>query len=361
VQQKPKIIMVGPDIEGLGGISRVVRIWRTVGVFSENDVQYIATATDRDLNKVLYLLKAFVSFLVILIQSKPVVYVHTSSYNSFRRKSLFIATAIILRRKVILHIHPTHFYSFLLNLKGIEKTWTQFLLNRIDGLVVLTEEMRANIEKIVPGKPVYILRNPVIMNEMNRHVKIKRAENRLLYLGWYIREKGVYDLVDAIEMLTIKKVEVYLDFYGTKQVNELRTYVKNKHLEAVITVNDWIGDVEKCEALLRATALILPSYSEGIPNVILEAMAFKTPIISTLVGGLKEVLRDGENAIIFKVGNPNDLSEKILKCLTDVDLRNRIAKNAYQEACMKYDASIMKKELSSMINHHFTSPHYKEI
>lgn len=348
--------MIGPDIEGWGGISRVVRIWRNGNVFSENEVRYISTVTDRRVNKALYLLKAFISFVSSLFHGRPLVYVHTSSYNSFRRKSLFITTALIFRRMVVLHIHPTHFYQFLLSLRGAEKRLTQVLLNRVHSFVVLTEEMRANMQDLVPLRPVYVLRNPVNMEEMKSPADFRRSTNRLLYLGWYIREKGVYDLVDAIEILVSKGVEVYLDFYGTKQVEELRTYVKAKRLQNMISVNEWIDDQEKCRALLKGTALVLPTYSEGIPNVILEAMATRTPIISTLVGGLKEMLKDGENAIVANAGDPADLSEKILRCLNDSELRDRISSNAYQQALAKYDISVVKKELSRILQKLHTSP-----
>jgi glycosyltransferase involved in cell wall biosynthesis len=75
-------------------------------------------------------------------------------------------------------------------------------------------------------------------------------------------------------------------------------------------------------------------------------MATKTPIISTKVGGLKEMLKDGENAIITQAGNPVDLSEKILQCLNDANIRGRMASYAYRLAQDKYDVPIIVKELS---------------
>lgn len=348
--------MVCPDIEGSGGISRVVRIWRNGGIFSKEKVTHISTITDKKVNKGFYLLKALISFFFLLTRWDPLVYVHTSSYNSFRRKSLFILTALIFKRRVVLHIHPTHFHQFVLGLSGVEKILTRVLLNRIHSFVVLTEEMRANIRELMPKRPVYVLRNPVNMDEMKRPEDCKRACNKLLYLGWYLREKGVYDLVDAIEIIVSKGIAVSLDCYGTRQLDKLRSYVKRMQLQHVISVNDWIDDREKYNALFKATALVLPSYSEGIPNVILEAMATRTPIISTLVGGLKEVLKDGESAIIAQAGNPVDLSEKILKCLSDAGIRDKITSNAYREALDKYDVSIIVKDLSRIFQQLRSSP-----
>lgn len=350
MKQKPKIVMVGPDIEGLGGISRVARLWRNGGVFSEHEIKYISSVTDRKVNKVFYLSKSLMSFILMLLQGASFVYIHTSSYNSFRRKSLFLVSTLLLRKKVILHIHPSHFYQYLTNLNDPEKNIVFFLLNRVQAFVVLSEEMRANMLNLLPGKPIHVLRNPVDTKAMQVPDELTRAKNKLLYLGWYIKEKGVYDLVDAIEILRSMDIDINLEFYGTKQIKELQAYVEHKQLQDKISINGWIDGEVKYKALYKATALVLPSYSEGIPNVILEAMATRTPIISTMVGGLKEVLKDKENAIIAKACNPEDLSEKILMCLNDEELRNRIALNAYHEAMTKYDIQIIKNDLSSIVS-----------
>jgi len=341
--------MVGPDVEGMGGISRVVKIWQNGHIFFENGIRYISTTTHGKFKRIYYLIKGFALFILSILRKKTIVYVHTSSYNSFRRKSLFIAAALFLKKKIILHIHPSHFFQFLLNIKGLEKILTYFLLEHLHALVVLTEQMRIDIQKLLPQKPIYVLRNPVdikVMQNTGNHI---RANNKLLYLGWYIKEKGIYDLVDAIEILRTKGVDIYLEFYGPTPRKELQSYVKQKQLDKVISVNGWIYETEKCIALYQSTALVLPTYSEGIPNVILEAMATKTPIISTLVGGLKEVLIDKENAIIAHPGDPRDLSDKIFMCLKDEELRNRIALNAYHDVLTKYDLPVIKKELSSIL------------
>jgi glycosyltransferase involved in cell wall biosynthesis len=175
-----------------------------------------------------------------------------------------------------------------------------------------------------------------------------RQDNRLLFLGWFIPAKGVYELVDAVDLLLQHGHVVRLDFYGTKEVERLREYVIKKELTHVVTVHGWIGPEEKVKALYESTMLVLPSHSEGIPNVILEAMATKTPIVSTFVGGLKEVLRDGENAIIVCEKDPVDLSEKIELCLKDKVFRERIADNAYREAIEKYDISVVKRNFADI-------------
>jgi glycosyltransferase involved in cell wall biosynthesis len=217
--------------------------------------------------------------------------------------------------------------------------------------VVLTEEMKRNVESLFPMKPVYFIRNPVNVTTMTNPAAFVRDRNRLLYLGWYTKEKGVYDLVDAVKILRKNGNELKLDFYGTKKVDALRRYVKRQRLGEAVTVNEWIDNHRKLEALYKCAALVLPSHTEGIPNVILEAMATKTPIISTDVGGLKEVLQDGFNAVIAQPRNPVDLSEKIRRCLDNEALMARITENGYKEVKHKYDLEVIIKQFAGIMEH----------
>jgi len=336
-----KIIMVGPDLAGQGGVSRVVTIWQEAGFFTDYDVTYVNSCSDSSRHKFITMLKGLCHF-VTLLGSASLVYIHSSAFTSFYRKSLFLLLAHMFGKKVILHIHPSGFYDFYEGLTGAPKRYVTFVLSQVDTFVVLADEMKQKISTHFKHTPVYVLRNAVNLQEMADSTGIQRRVSELLYLGWYIRAKGVYELVDAVELLTKQGIVLHLNFYGTKEIEKLTEYVRSKDLTRVITVNGWIGGAEKLKVLYGSSLLILPSHSEGIPNVILEAMATRTPIVATFVGGMKDILRDGENAVTVEVNNPVELSEKILLLLRDDELRNRIAKNAYSEAAEKYDVPVIR-------------------
>jgi len=179
---------------------------------------------------------------------------------------------------------------------------------------------------------------------------VQRKPGHVLFLGWYMKRKGVYELVDALGMLLENGHDVSSDFFGTKEIEELRAYVSKRGLSEKIRINGWIGEEGKRDALYGCEMLALPSHTEGVPNVILEAMATKTPIVSTLVGGLKDILRDGENAVIAEAENAQDLSRKILAVLQDRELAIHIADNAYREACEKYDLPVIKARFQAILD-----------
>ncbi len=340
--------MVGPDQFGKGGVSRVVSIWRDADFFDDYVLKYVASSSDTSRHKIVMLFKGLFRF-VMSINGASLVYIHSSAFTSFYRKSIFLLMTKFLGKKVILHIHPSGFSDFYNGLSGVELKYATFVLRQVDSFVVLTEEMRRYIATLFPHKPVHVLRNAINLQAMRNRYNIQRKEGKLLYLGWYIRAKGVFELVDAIERLRGEGCSAHLSLFGTKEINRMRDYVQTKGLSDAISVNGWIDDEEKLRVLYECSILILPSHSEGIPNVILEAMATRTPIIATFVGGMKEVLRDEENALIVAIKNPADLSEKITRLLKDKELSVRLAENAYKQAQEHYDVSVIRSQFRDII------------
>lgn len=343
--------MVGPDPNGLGGISRVVRTWKEDNLYEAFNIRYIQSVSDHSDNKLRDLQRAVVSFLKALWNHRGCVYIHTASNNSFYRKTIFILISVGLKKKLILHIHPSYFIVFLANFKGFKKMFFYFLLNRVDTFVVLTEGIKRDLQAMFPGKSIHVVGNPVSLERMTNRYAITRRNDRLLYLGWYLHRKGVYELVDAVRILVDRGCKIQMDFYGTKEISKLREYVESTGLKNVICVNGWADDEDKLKALYRSTLLILPSHTEGVPMVVLEAMATKTPIVSTLVGGLKEILLDGENAVIAEPENAEDLSIKILALLENPVFAERIAENAYREVARKFDSPVIKARLKAILDH----------
>lgn len=342
------LIMVGPDFQGRGGISRVVSLWKSGGYFGEFGVAYLATVSE-GAGKLSTLLQALWRFLLACLGGCRGVYVHTASQNSFYRKSLFMMLALLLGRRLIVHIHPANFCNFLSALGPVRKRLACALLSKAELLVVLTPEIKESLARLLPGRPIQVLNNPIDVGAMKNGSGIERRAGQILYLGWYMKRKGVYELVDALEMLLAEGHQVTADFYGTKEVEALTRYVSDRGLQEKVKINGWIGEEEKLAALYRCNLLALPSHTEGIPNVILEAMATHTPIVSTLVGGLKDILRDGANAVCVEPENAQDLKRGLLEVLQDPRLATDLAAAAFREASAKYDLPVIKREFQTIL------------
>jgi glycosyltransferase involved in cell wall biosynthesis len=144
-------------------------------------------------------------------------------------------------------------------------------------------------------------------------------------MGWIIREKGVYDLVDAIPAVIKAIPGTRFVFAGNKETERLATMLRERGLESVATVAGWVSGNEKLALLRDSHLLVLPSYSEGVPNVLLEAMASGLPVLTTPVGGIPSLVDNGKTGLFTAPGDVAALTSNTIKLLADPDLRQQLA------------------------------------
>jgi len=136
---------------------------------------------------------------------------------------------------------------------------------------------------------------------------------RILFLARLIKEKGIYELLDAFRSLSQQFKNLELVIAGDGAIlNELKT--EYQEFKNII----WKGHVQgeaKISLFSSADIYVLPSYSEGLPISLLEAMAFGLPIITTPVGGLKTFFQEGKMGYTVEVGSAKSLQEVLEKLL----------------------------------------------
>ena len=112
--------------------------------------------------------------------------------------------------------------------------------------------------------------------------------------------------------------------------------VSERNLDSVTRIPGWVDGDAKIELLLSSSMLVLPSYTEGLPNVILEAMASRLPIITTPVGGIPSALVHNQTAVFVTPGNIREISNAIIALLRNSTRRDHLARAAYVAVCDKY-------------------------
>lgn len=169
-----------------------------------------------------------------------------------------------------------------------------------------------------------------------------------MFLGALTKNKGVFDIIQAIG--SINKNRISYVFVGAGDINQFEDYTKNKGMDKQIRFTGKISDMEKDEILLQSDIFVLPSYAEGQPLSILEAMSAGLPVVSSTVGSIPEVVIDGENGYLIEPGDIKKLAEKISALAGDPTLRKKISEHNYLQARKLYDINRVFSETGEVYN-----------
>ena len=129
-----------------------------------------------------------------------------------------------------------------------------------------------------------------------------------------------------------------------------RKFVKENSFETKVSVPGWISVDQKLVLLKEADIYILPSYQEGLPISILEAMSAGLPIISTPVGGIPDAVTDGENGYLIEPGDSEALASKILFLSENHNVWEKLSLQSKEIAKQKFHMSRIESELADLYN-----------
>jgi glycosyltransferase involved in cell wall biosynthesis len=140
---------------------------------------------------------------------------------------------------------------------------------------------------------------------------------RFVCVGRLSEEKGQILLLEAVARLVAKDIAIELILVGDGPLRgEIERFVAKYDLGECVRITGWISNQAVREEILRAKALVLPSFSEGLPVVIMEAMALRRPVLTTYIAGIPELVRPGENGWLFPAGSLDDLTAALEDCLS---------------------------------------------
>ncbi|MBA7507586.1 N-acetyl-alpha-D-glucosaminyl L-malate synthase [subsurface metagenome] len=224
-----------------------------------------------------------------------------------------------------------------------KKPVSKLVLKSATAVIALTEDMKGEIQKIC-NREVSVIPNGIDLDRfqdlnprtIREGLKVNSDERLILFVGGLKPTKGLEYLIQAMSSISQSEMKMKLLLVGQgEERDRLEQLAKNLGLSSYVK---FVGEVpykEVPEYMAASDVFVLPSLSEGFPNVILEAMASGMPIVATRVGGLAEIIKDGDNGFLVEPGNPQQLAEKVLLILKDKELRERISRNN-KEAAKEY-------------------------
>ena len=158
-----------------------------------------------------------------------------------------------------------------------------------------------------------------------------------IFIGHILKNKGIFELVEAFSLVMKKQLDSYLIFVGHGR--DAKVLAQKVSKAAMGSRIYFIGTRPYEEIpgwLSMADVLVLPSYNEGLPNVVVEAMACQRPVIATKIGGIPEAVVDGKSGILVEAKDPIALAEAMERLARDKDLRYQMGNVGRQIVMRKF-------------------------
>ena len=173
-----------------------------------------------------------------------------------------------------------------------------------------------------------------------------RTNLAILFVGWVEKEKGVFELIEACKLIA-KSYDFTVTIVGEgTALDDLVYRVKKYGLMDRFNFLGWIKGETLLEVYKLADIFVLPSHMEGFPNVILEAMASRLPIITTPVGNISDIVKDGHTGIFVPPKDVIKLAQSLESLFVSGPTRKLLADNGYEVARKTFEIDIAVKKMT---------------
>ena len=328
-----RVVMLGAAPETRGSIAAVVDAYRSHGLFRRWPVDYVATRGAGRRPDVA--LRAAARFAALLARSPgAVVHIHASARAGFWRDCAYAGVALALRCPVILHLHGGELEAFFDALGGPAKAAVRGLLERCELIAVPSQRLAGFLRTVSPHIRTASLPHPVPM-PMPAPQDAPRP-SLILFLGRLEPHKGIFDLLEAVAKVRAAVPDVRLVCAGEGSRVAVARYAEHLGIAEAVKFTGWVGPSGKRALLESAAVYALPSYAEGMPMGLLEAMAAGVPVIASPVGGMPEVVVDGVTGFLAAPGDVATLERLLRRLLLDRALGARVGAAARETVRLRF-------------------------
>ncbi|MBC1358842.1 glycosyltransferase family 4 protein [Listeria booriae] len=331
-----RVLMFGPDPTTKGGIATVIANFKNHFKTVANDIFYLESWKEGHLSKrILSSAKGIVTLpFQILTKKIDLVHIHIAQDGSYFRKAIAVRLTKLCRKKVLLHVHGSHFDMY----HQESKPWLQRhlirTLQKADKIIVLNEDVQAYFRE-------YQIATEIIFNAVPVPKQQKKASERsqISCFGQLGKRKGTYDILKVAEVLKRKYPSITIVLYGDGDTVEVSRIIQDNKLTNV-KLGGWVSAEEKELAMQETLIHILPSYQEGLPMAILETMAHGISNIGTYVGGIPSVIEPGVNGMLIQPGNTTELEQALTLLLEQELLREQMGIAAYEKISHEFSMPV---------------------
>lgn len=259
---------------------------------------------------------------------------------AFVEKGLMAWLARLCRKRVILGPRSGLLIDDLQRSR-LMRWFVPFVLRQCDHVICQSPSWKATFEAISdPASGRLVVVNNWIDATPYAELPEPAADGpvTVVFMGWVEPNKGVMDLVEAVHRFREKLQDVRFVICGRGSALEaMQQRIADFGLTPWFEFRGWVSGEAKFAAIRQADLFVLPSYREGVPNTLVEAMAAGRPVLSTRVGGTPDLIQDGERGRLVEAGDIQALGETLVELCHDPAQRRQLGAQARQYILAQHD------------------------
>ena len=257
------------------------------------------------------------------------VHVNVAERLSLIRKGVILVVCRVLSVPVVLHVHAAQLHHFYRALPWFLQSLVRWMFSLPSSCIVLGKTAQRFVidELRVPPERVHIIFNGVPEPITIRRNRTVGSVQRVLFLGNLSERKGVSDLLQALALPGFDTSRLEVTLAGGGDVPAYREKARALHVDTLVRFEGWVDQHEAAHLMARADVLVLPSYDEGMPLVILEALANGVAVLCSPVGEIPSVLTDRANACFVQPGDVRGISTNLQEILTNPALMESLERS----------------------------------
>ncbi len=230
--------------------------------------------------------------------------------------------------------------------KALYKAVIGFCLRRADAIKLLNHRQEAEFDRYLLGKPVFIFPDYV-----PTHVFTKSSDDHgfIFFAGYPFFLKGIDILITAFKKIAERYPTTRLIIMGYHSPEEAECYARQIAGCSQIEIKRPVDFDKIRNYFLTCSFLVLPSRTEAMGRVLIEAMACGKPVVASNVGGIPEIVRNNENGFLFQAEDPDDLAKKMSLFLDNPELLKTMGDRAYNDAVSRLSSDRYISRFNDMI------------
>ncbi|HOI28597.1 MAG TPA: glycosyltransferase family 4 protein [Melioribacteraceae bacterium] len=260
----------------------------------------------------------------------------------FYRDLISILLIKMTCEQIVYHFHAGGALSFYNRISGLEKLLARRILGNVSFTIALLPQLVDELKFLNAANYVTIPNG--IPDNFNKYKKSNLTEKRvrILYLGNLLKDKGIFDLLESVNILKNFSGDFVVRFVGSWESESVKksfySLINKYNIEALVEINPSRTDDSKYQEYADADIFCFPSFYEveNQPLVLLEAMMFSLPIITTSWRALPDIISDGEDGLLAPINSPDILAEKLFYLIGNKEERRRLGLNARKKYLNEY-------------------------